>query len=108
MWGLCLFDSHLVRFTIAFFFQVSCVCLCYFGYRCRLEQSLALAIGRLVVRNYPSFFVFLSVCLIMCLAKQLRCLGEEGDCPLLHFVAATATKPYYVLPAANIAAAIAR
>ncbi|KAF6201594.1 hypothetical protein GE061_003986 [Apolygus lucorum] len=76
------------------------------SYSIRLEYSIWLSIGAVFTKVSLTIVSYITVCLLLTLAYQLKALQEDSSCPLLHLAMPVAAKPYVVIQATALVSAV--
>lgn len=67
---------------------------------------MSLSLAAVIAKHGINVFSLITVCLLLTLAYQLRELEEKGTCPILQVAMPQAAKPYVIIQASAITAAI--
>ncbi|XP_014242271.1 GPI inositol-deacylase isoform X2 [Cimex lectularius] len=78
------------------------------AYRIKLSRTFLPGISAVISKQGISVFTYVSVCLLLTLAYQIKSMKENLSCPLLHTAMPLAGKPYIVMQASAITTAIAQ
>lgn len=76
------------------------------NFKISLEKSLLLSLTSVVAHSGPSLIAHIACCILFCIGYQAKCLGAEGDCPLIQVVLPLAAKPYFIIQASALSASL--